>query len=223
MEKKWLPAETNKPVGVQCTKLQLSRIFVIFRPALIALRSPSPRQECARNDRRQEHDLKQRPAAAERVESASSTWATSSQRLSRGPSKRRRTWFGFPAARSAWDRTSTTRKKRRSIASASTDFWIDTSAGHQPAIRRIRQRATGHVTFAEIPPDPKDYPGALPHMLYAGSLVFTPPAHPVDLRDWGEWWTFMKGADWRHPYGPKSNIDAARRSPGRARRLCATR
>ena len=29
-------------------------------------------------------------------------------------------------------------------------------------------RATGHVTFAEIPPDPKDYPGALPHMLYAG-------------------------------------------------------
>src|SRR5260370_41477075 len=32
--------------------------------------------------------------------------------------------------------------------------------------------ATGHVTNAEIPPDPKDYPGALPHMLYAGSLVF---------------------------------------------------
>ena len=38
-------------------------------------------------------------------------------------------------------------------------------------------KATGHVTFAEIAPDPKDYPGALPHMLYAGSLVFTPPAH----------------------------------------------
>ncbi len=26
-------------------------------------------------------------------------------------------------------------------------------------------RATGHVTFAEIPPDPHNYPGALPHML----------------------------------------------------------
>src|SRR5262245_22803571 len=26
--------------------------------------------------------------------------------------------------------------------------------------------ATRHVTFAEIPPDPKDYPGALPHMLF---------------------------------------------------------
>ena len=38
--------------------------------------------------------------------------------------------------------------------------------------------ATGYVTFAEIAPDPKDYPGALPHMLKAGSLVFTPPEAP---------------------------------------------
>ena len=67
--------------------------------------------------------------------------------------------------------------------------------------------ATGHKTFAEIPPDPKDYPGALPHMLYAGSLVFMHPASTFDLRDWSQWWTFMKGADWRHPYGPKSNIN----------------
>jgi len=67
-------------------------------------------------------------------------------------------------------------------------------------------RATSYVTFAEIPPDPNDYPGALPHMLYAGSLVFSPPAHPVDLSNWSEWWTFLKGADWRHPYGPKSSI-----------------
>ena len=44
-------------------------------------------------------------------------------------------------------------------------------------------------------------------MLYAGSLVFTPPPRPVDLRNWGEWWTFLKGAHWRHPYGPKSNIN----------------
>jgi formylglycine-generating enzyme len=67
-------------------------------------------------------------------------------------------------------------------------------------------RATGHVTFAEISPDPKNYPGALPHMLYAGSLVFTPPGHPVDLKNWSEWWKFLKGANWRHPYGAKSNI-----------------
>jgi formylglycine-generating enzyme len=74
-------------------------------------------------------------------------------------------------------------------------------------------RATGHITFAEIPPDPKHYPGALPHMLYAGSLVFMPPHQPVDLRNWSNWWTFLKGADWRHPYGPKSNINALDNHP----------
>ncbi len=36
-------------------------------------------------------------------------------------------------------------------------------------------------------PDPKDYPGALPHMLHAGSLVSSPPPYPVDLSDWSRW------------------------------------
>ena len=74
-------------------------------------------------------------------------------------------------------------------------------------------RATGHKTFAEIPPDPKDYPGAPPHMIYAGSLVFTPPERPIDLRDWSQWWSLMKGANWRHPAGPKSNINALDNHP----------
>ena len=38
-------------------------------------------------------------------------------------------------------------------------------------------------------------------------------AHPVDLRNWGEWWTFLKDADWRHPYGPKSNINGLDNHP----------
>jgi len=74
-------------------------------------------------------------------------------------------------------------------------------------------RATGHVTFAEIPPRAEDYPGALPHMLYAGSLVFSPPSHAVDLRNWRQWWQFLKGADWRHPYGPRSNINGLDNHP----------
>jgi formylglycine-generating enzyme required for sulfatase activity len=63
------------------------------------------------------------------------------------------------------------------------------------------------VTLAEIPPNPDDYPGALPHMIYAGSLVFVKPSGPVDRRDMCNWWQFMRGADWRHPYGPDSSID----------------
>jgi hypothetical protein len=53
--------------------------------------------------------------------------------------------------------------------------------------------------LAEIPPDPKKYPGASPHMLYAGSLVFTPPHRPVDLKNFGEWWyfkNFEQGSQW---------------------------
>jgi len=86
-----------------------------------------------------------------------------------------------------------------------SDFWID---AHPVTNRQFKEfvNATRHLTFAEIPPDPDDYPGALPHMLFAGSLVFTPPKHRVDLRDWSQWWTFMKGASWRHPYGPGTNI-----------------
>jgi formylglycine-generating enzyme len=87
------------------------------------------------------------------------------------------------------------------------DFWIDQTPVTNRQFKEF-VKATGHVTFAEIPPDPKDYPGALPDMLYAGSLVFSPPARVTNLRDWSQWWEFMKGADWRHPYGPKSNINA---------------
>jgi formylglycine-generating enzyme len=85
-------------------------------------------------------------------------------------------------------------------------FWMDRAPVTNREFRQFVE-ATGHVTFAEIPPDPKDYPGALPHMLYAGSLVFQSPGHPVALNDWSQWWSFLKGADWRHPYGPASNID----------------
>lgn len=85
-------------------------------------------------------------------------------------------------------------------------FWIDAAPVTNRQFREF-VTATGHVTFAEIPPDPKDYPGALPHMLYAGSLVFSPPRQPVNLGDWSQWWQFLKGADWRHPYGPRSNIN----------------
>jgi len=96
------------------------------------------------------------------------------------------------------------------------DFWIDT---HPVTNRQFKEfvNATHHVTFAEIPPDPKDYPGALPHMLFASSLVL--PSHPIDLRDFSQWWTFLKGASWHHPYGPKSNIEETRRSSGRTHRL----
>jgi formylglycine-generating enzyme required for sulfatase activity len=91
-------------------------------------------------------------------------------------------------------------------------FWIDRT----PVTNRQFSdfvRATGHVTTAEIPPDPRDYPTAPSHVLYAGSLVFARPRSTFDLRDGSQWWSFMEGADWRHPYGPKSNINLSDEHP----------
>jgi sulfatase modifying factor 1 len=84
-------------------------------------------------------------------------------------------------------------------------FWIDRTPVTNRQFRKF-VNATGYVTFAEIAPESKDYPGALPHMLKAGSLVFNPPDHPVDTEDWMQWWTFKFGVNWRRPYGKRSSI-----------------
>jgi formylglycine-generating enzyme required for sulfatase activity len=67
-------------------------------------------------------------------------------------------------------------------------------------------KATGYVTVAERKPRPEDYPGALPENLVAGSVVFAPPDHPVPLDDHFQWWTYARGASWRHPQGAASNL-----------------
>jgi formylglycine-generating enzyme len=84
-------------------------------------------------------------------------------------------------------------------------FWIDRAPVTNREFRRFID-ATRYVTVAEKAPDPRDYPGALPHMLKAGSLVFNPPTYPVSLSDWSQWWTFRFGATWCRPYGPGSSI-----------------
>ena len=61
---------------------------------------------------------------------------------------------------------------------------------------------TGHVTVAELPLDPALYPGVAAEDLAPGALVFRPTAGPVDLRDWQQWWNWVPGACWRHPFGP---------------------
>ncbi len=50
-------------------------------------------------------------------------------------------------------------------------FWMDRTPVTNRQFKNF-VKATGHVTVAEIPPDPKDYSGALPHMLYAVRWCF---------------------------------------------------
>jgi formylglycine-generating enzyme required for sulfatase activity len=67
-------------------------------------------------------------------------------------------------------------------------------------------RATGYVTVAERKPRAEDFPGAPPENLVAGSVVFAPPPQPVPLDNHFRWWTYVPGANWRHPLGPSSDI-----------------
>jgi formylglycine-generating enzyme required for sulfatase activity len=84
-------------------------------------------------------------------------------------------------------------------------FWMDRCPVTNADFRRF-VKETGYSTFAEIPPKAEDYPGALPEMLYAGSLVFVKQRSRVDLGRC-TWWTFLRGAAWRYPYGPESSLE----------------
>jgi formylglycine-generating enzyme len=96
--------------------------------------------------------------------------------------------------------------EERPAHSVSVDgFWMDRYPVTNDRFTRFVE-STEHVTFAEIAPNAADYPGALPEMLYAGSLVFVKPKGPVDRSQIANWWQFMLGADWRHPQGPASGL-----------------
>jgi len=84
-------------------------------------------------------------------------------------------------------------------------YWMDKTAVTNEQFARF-VRATGYVTIAERKPRAEDYPQALPEKLVAGSVVFTPPDHPVALDNHFRWWSYVSGANWRHPEGPNSNI-----------------
>jgi formylglycine-generating enzyme required for sulfatase activity len=91
-------------------------------------------------------------------------------------------------------------------------FWMDEHPVTNLEFLRF-VKATDHITFAEQPPDPAQYPGATPEMLVAGSIVFEKTAGPVDLTNHFNWWAWKAGADWRHPQGPDSTLHGRERHP----------
>jgi sulfatase modifying factor 1 len=50
-------------------------------------------------------------------------------------------------------------------------------------------------------------------MLVAASLVFRQTPGPVDLRDYNQWWSWVKDASWKHPKGPESTIKGKENYP----------
>ena len=91
-------------------------------------------------------------------------------------------------------------------------FWIDRTQVTNAVFRRF-VKATGYVTLAERAPDDAMYPGAKPELLVAGSTVFRQPPVPVAMGNHYAWWSWLPGADWRHPEGPGSTLDGRERHP----------
>ncbi len=91
-------------------------------------------------------------------------------------------------------------------------FWMDATELTNDEFARF-VRATGHITTAERTPTAAEFPGAPPENLVAGSTVFTPTAEPVPLDDHYLWWRYQKGANWRHPEGPRSTIQGREKYP----------
>lgn len=91
-------------------------------------------------------------------------------------------------------------------------FWMDATPVTNAEFARF-VAATHYVTVAERKPDPKEFPGVPPDKLVPGSIVFTPPAHPVPLDDVSQWWSYVPGANWRHPDGPASTLNGLDNHP----------
>ena len=73
-------------------------------------------------------------------------------------------------------------------------------------------KATGYVTVAEQKPTTAEFPGVPAENLIAGSVIFTPVA-TNDLNNYLQWWSYVHGADWKHPLGPRSDLKGKENYP----------
>ncbi len=93
-------------------------------------------------------------------------------------------------------------------------FWMDQTEVTNAQFAKFVKESK-YVTVAERPlvweEMKKQLPPGTPKpddaLLKPGSLVFTPPDQPVDLRQYQLWWSWTLGANWQHPEGPASSID----------------
>ncbi len=95
-------------------------------------------------------------------------------------------------------------------------FWMDKTEVTNEQFAKFVE-ATGYVTYAEKPPNPKDFPDVPPDKLMKEpfSIVFKQPGpqDPVDFSHHAGWFDIAKGAYWRQPEGPGSHLKGREKHP----------
>ena len=91
-------------------------------------------------------------------------------------------------------------------------FWMDATEVTNEQFEKF-VKATGYTTVAETKPTKEEFPTAPPENLVAGSTVFTTTPQAVELNDYFQWWSYVPGADWRHPTGPDSDLRGREKHP----------
>jgi sulfatase modifying factor 1 len=91
-------------------------------------------------------------------------------------------------------------------------FWMDKTVVTNEQFAKF-VKATGYVTIAERAPKKEEFPDVPSGDLAAGSVVFAPTGREVPLDSHGQWWTYVKGANWRKPLGSDSDIQDKEKYP----------
>ncbi len=86
-------------------------------------------------------------------------------------------------------------------------FWMDRTEVTNAEFAEF-VKATSYVTEAERGPDPRRYPGLTSDLSQPGAVVFVMPKDVNTLGSATQWWRYVPGANWRHPGGPATSIDA---------------
>ncbi len=81
--------------------------------------------------------------------------------------------------------------------------------------------ATGYQTVAERPLNWDEFKQQLPpgtprpseEYFLPGSMVFTANPAIFNYIDYSQWWSWVLGADWRHPFGPDSDLEGLQDHP----------
>jgi formylglycine-generating enzyme required for sulfatase activity len=96
---------------------------------------------------------------------------------------------------------------------AVSGFWMDATEVTNEEFRKFVE-ATGYITTAERKPDweelKKQLPAGTPKppdsVMVPAALVFVASPQPITLNDASQWWSWVKGACWKHPEGENSDI-----------------